>query len=222
MRTVRSRRRPTSFRMSTTQPSISRGSCSFTAKPRAPAPRSQPRAPMTNALTFTNNSPTSANTPALQRRLGLIIDLDVDLAGIPLTTGGHGLLRVEPKFTTALSPTTTFITADTAYTLTSSAFRPASGGSPVTGDCRRAAESGPGRRRFGDTAVPPHPNRSRHRRVRRARNAEAGGLRRRPAAARWFGDLAFRRCVNRQIRQWAIPDGRHRHRADEDGQYCGR
>ena len=69
--------------------------------------------------------------PELQRMLGLIIDLDVDLTGVPTTTtGGHGLLRVEPKFTSALSPSTQFVIADAAYTLTANTFRSAPGGSP--------------------------------------------------------------------------------------------
>ena len=68
--------------------------------------------------------------PALQRRLGLIIDLDVDIAGIPLTGAGHGLLRVIPTFATALSPPAEFLSSDTAYTLTETIFRPAPGGPP--------------------------------------------------------------------------------------------
>jgi hypothetical protein len=68
--------------------------------------------------------------PKLQRKLGLIIDLDVDLTGVPATTSGPGMLRVEPKFTADLSPHTEFVVADSAYTLTATTFRSAPGESP--------------------------------------------------------------------------------------------
>jgi len=84
-------------------------------------------APSDKRIDFHQQLANLGEYPALQRRLGLIIDLDVDLADVPLSTSGHDLLRVEPRFTISLSPAATLITPDTAYTLTSNMFLPAAG-----------------------------------------------------------------------------------------------
>jgi hypothetical protein len=69
--------------------------------------------------------------PALQRRLGLIIDLEADITDIPHTApDAHELLRVVPRFGEPLVPTTTPITPDTAYVLSSTEFRAAPSGPP--------------------------------------------------------------------------------------------
>ncbi len=85
-------------------------------QPTGPRMDRQEQNPADTRLDFHQRLTALGQFPALLRLLGLVVELELDPAAVPVSTAAApGLMRVVPRFTSSTGVETSFLTPDTAY-----------------------------------------------------------------------------------------------------------